>query len=381
MKKTIKFLISLSAMTSLISCGPTTSEIPEENQLVVTDLLGREVKLSKDDKDHVVCIGAGALRLYSYIGENENLVGVEDIDRDVNKNPFENISRPYYDLNKEFYKTLPSCGKGGPQNQYPEIESIIACNPTLIISEYTDKNQADMLQQKTGIPVVSVSYGNDSVFDTKIKQSIELLGTILDEKEKAEKLNQFISDSKKELKEKAESAAEAPSPLYIGCLGNWGNQDIYSTSSDYILFNVSNIPNALSSDYALVEGKIEAEKFISLNPSKIVLDSGGIGRFKDTYEKNKSIFNSMDAFKNGEIYLQMGYNVYFTNLEIALMDAYFLASIAYPTVYQNFDLEAKYNEISTAFLGVPFYDEICKKPMSYGGFQKIENIEDFFYGK
>ena len=74
----------------------------------------------------------------------------------------------------------------------------------------------------------------------------------------------------------------------------------------------------------------------------------------------------------------MPFNAYYTNLEIALMDAYFLASVAYPEQYKSRDRVAKYEEISKAFLGKSCYkDTISKAKRSYGGFQKIDNLKEF----
>lgn len=377
MKKINKSLLLLAAVLGMTACGNSSTTSEKDDSVTVTDVLGRTVKVNKDDSEKVLCLGAGALRLYSYVGDVKNLVGVEDIDRIPEANPFKDVSRPYFDLHETFFSTLPSCGKGGPQAQFPEHEKILACNPSLIITEYTDVNVVNDLQTKIGVPVIAVGYGTESVFDQKIHYSIELLGNVLDRKERADTLNQYIATCQEELKSNVANSQETPTPLYVGCLGNWGKQDIYSTSSDYVLFRASNIPNALDSSITLQEGKIEEEKFISLNPKKIVIDSAGVERFRQTFQKNRDTFMAMDAFKNNEIYLQMAFNVYYTNIEIALMDAYYLASISYPETYKDYDLTAKYNEITKSFLGVEYYEEVAAKPYSYGGYQKIENIEEF----
>lgn len=116
-----------------------------------------------------------------------------------------------------------------------------------------------------------------------------------------------------------------------------------------------------------------------MNPDKIVLDSAGLSKFKTTYESSPEEFDSLKAFSEGEIYLEMPFNAYYTNLEIALMDAYFLASVAYPDAYKDMDMDSKYDEIGNAFLGSNCYSQSIKNaPMSYGGFQKINNIKEFF---
>lgn len=368
----------------LTACGANTETTQNnsessENKVEITDLIGRTNSIAESDKERVLCIGAGALRLYSYVGDIHNIIAVEDIDRDVDANIFANVSRPYYDVNKEYFKTLPSCGKGGPQAQQAEAEKILSCRPSLIISEYADVLKADTLQSQVGVPVVVVKYGSNSVFDDNVKESLTLLGKILGKEEKAKTLNDYIASSKADLENRASNIADADkSSIYIGGLGNWGTQDIYSTSTSFPLFNVSNIKNAVTSDITLTNGKLEKEAFLSLNPDKIVLDSAGLAKFKTTYESASEEFDSLEAFANGEIYLEMPFNAYYTNLEIALMDAYFLASVAYPDAYKDMDMDKKYDEIGNAFLGSNCYSESIKNaPMSYGGFQKISNIKEF----
>lgn len=381
--------LPLLALALLTACGTNTESTSTNNSstgestaktMEITDLIGRKNTISETDKERVLCIGAGALRLYSYVGDINKIIAVEDIDRDVNANIFENVSRPYYDVNKEYFKTLPSCGKGGPQAQQAEAEKILSCRPSLIISEYADVLKADTLQSQVGVPVVVVKYGSNSVFDDNVKESLTLLGTVLGKEEKAKTLNDYIATCKTDLSTRASAIKEEDKKsIYIGGLGNWGTQDIYSTSTSFPLFNVSSIKNAVTSDITLTNGKLEKEAFVSLNPDKIVLDSAGLAKFKTTYEASPDEFDSLTAFSEGEIYLEMPFNAYYTNLEIALMDAYFLASVAYPDAYKDMNMDAKYDEIGTAFLGSNCYSQSIKNaPMSYGGFQKINNIKEFF---
>lgn len=389
----MKKQLTLSLLTLLlVGCG-TNSESkgteavkPSENKTTegektfeVTDLINRKNTIKTSDKERVLCIGAGALRLYSYIGDINNIIAVEDIDRDVNANMFADVSRPYYDINREYFKTLPSCGKGGPKAQQAEAEKILECRPTMIISEYPDVLKADTLQDQVGVPVIVLKYGSKSVFDDNINKSLTLLGKVLGKEERARKLNNYIASCKNELSSRAAAVKdEDKKSIYIGGLGNWGTQDIYSTSSSFPLFEVSNIKNAVSSSIKLENGQLDREAFLSLNPDKIVLDSAGLKKFKTTYQTESEAFSAMNAFKNNEIYLEMPFNAYYTNIEIALMDAYFLASVAYPEAYKDMDMNGKYDEIGTAFLGKACYTSHVKTAkMSYGGFQKISNIKDF----
>ena len=55
-------------------------------------------------------------------------------------------------------------------------------------------------------------------------------------------------------------------------------------------------------------------------------------------------FSGCRAFETGEVYLQMAYNAYYTNLELALANTYFGAKAIYPEAFADIDMKAKTNE-------------------------------------
>ena len=167
-----KQLFGLAAAAMLLAgCGnktPEPEEFPELKYSVemiakgggvytVTDAIGRKVDVTPGSYERVVCIGAGALRLYSYVGDIHALAGVEDIDNvnaDGRPAMFDNVARPYVLAGEEVFNELPSCGKGGPQAQTAEPEKILACNPDIVISEYEDADKENALQEELGVPVI-----------------------------------------------------------------------------------------------------------------------------------------------------------------------------------------------------------------------------------
>ena len=375
-----RFLILLLTTSFLVvACQNYKKEASSEDQITITDMVGRNVSFDRNSIKRVVCIGAGALRLYSYIGDINLIVGVEDIDRNVNQNRFAGASRPYYDANVEYFSTLPSVGLGGPAAQAAEPEKIINVDPDLIISEYEDVKKADDLQQQLNVPVLVTSYGGANVFSEQVKGSITMLGNALNKEEKAAALNKYISDCKNELQEKVKDVDEENAPsMYVGCLGNWGKQGFTTTSKQYPPFNVSKIKNVASSLLNENQGPVELEKIIEANPDKVIIDAAGAEIFKEAYKADSTTYQAIDAIKNGEMYLQMAFNAYYTNLEIALMNCYYIASIAYPSLYEGFDIATKSNEITKAFLGKEMYDSSIKNmKYSYGGYQKISDMATF----
>ncbi|MBO4781681.1 MAG: hypothetical protein J5522_04745, partial [Lachnospiraceae bacterium] len=63
----------------VIETVPDVTDTPAAT-ITVTDMIGREVEVTPGSYTRVVCIGAGALRMYTYIGSVDLLCGVEDID-------------------------------------------------------------------------------------------------------------------------------------------------------------------------------------------------------------------------------------------------------------------------------------------------------------
>ena len=89
------------------------------------------------------------------------------------------------------------------------------------------------------------------------------------------------------------------------------------------------------------------------------------------------MFDSCKAWQEGEVWLEMAYNAYYTNYEIALANTWFIASVVYPESFEDLDMTEKLDEITEMFLGEKLAEEIFACPQSFGGYQKIDT-ETFF---
>lgn len=369
------------ALGAILLTGCGTSEGGNNGQATtITDMVGRNVEVKPGSYKKIVCIGAGALRLYSYIGDVKLLSGVEDIDNytlEKRAKMFDTSARPYFLANKEMFKTLPSCGVGGPNAQAAEAEKILSCNPDIVISEYEDADKANALQKQLGVPVITVKYGYKGVFDEAIKNSLNLLGNIFKEETKATKLNKYIADQK-ELISKMTKDLKSEESVYICGLGNWGTTDHLMTVQNYEPFNVANINNVVTDLSKDGIQKIEKEKLVSLGDKidKMIIDAAAIKNIKVT-DDTKLVLNSIKAWKNNEVYLQMPYNAYYTNVETALANTWYNAKIVYADAFKDIDMKEKVNEITKAFLNKELADEIFNCPTSFGGYQKID-VATFF---
>ena len=400
-KKITALILALIMLLSLCACGSQnaatattespTAEVPAEGEvpatkpeeITITDMIGREVTVIPGSYKRVVCIGAGALRMYSYIGDVSLLCGVEDIDNttlDERPKMFDSVARPYVLAFGDTFSTLPSCGVGGPNAQAAEAEKILSCNPDIVISEYEDVDKENALQEQLGVPVITLKAGPNGVFDDAFKNTMTMLGTIFCNEEKAEKLVSFIDSEAAEIASRtADIKDEDKSGVYICGLGNWGTTNHLMTAQNYISFNIANVRNVVTDLEKDGIQAIEEEKFVALGDDMdiIIMDAAAVKNIKPLYAEDPTMFDSCKAWQDGEVYLEMAYNAYYTNYEIALINTWFIAKIVYPDLFEDIDITAKINEITEMFLGEELANAIFSCPSSFGGYQKIDTASFF----
>ena len=287
-----KVIVILLVCVLVISTCAVLLTACAEKETGITDMVGRTVNVTPGSYKKVVCIGAGALRLYSYVGDVSLLAGVEDIENETletRPKMFDKVARPYVMANKETFSTLPSCGVGGPNAQAAEAEKILSCDPDIVISEYEDVDKENALQEQLGIPVITVKYGAKGVFDKNVQDSLTLLGKIFKQEKKAKKLNEFIEKEKAEIDKRTKDIPEdQQKTAYICGLGNWGTTNQYMTAQNYEPMNVAHIKNVVTDLATDGIQKVEAEKFESLSNKAdlIIVDAAAV----------KNIANAAESF-------------------------------------------------------------------------------------
>ena len=388
MKRMAALLLALVMTLTLLGCGQVQDTTPDDastdtDTVTVTDMIGREVTVAPGSYQRVVCIGAGALRMYSYIGDTALLCGVEDIDNTTladRPKMFDGVARPYVLAYGDVFAALPSCGVGGPNAQAAEAEKILSCQPDIIISEYEDVEKADALQQQVGVPVITLRAGVDGVFAEAFPGSLRLLGQLFGREDRAEELISFIESETAELTRRTADVAEADKPgVYVCGLGNWGTTNHLMTAQSYATFRVANIRNVVNDLATDGIQPIEAEKFAALGGSMdiMLIDAAAAKNIAPLYQEDPTLLDTCKAWQDGSVYLEMAYNAYYTNYEIALANTWFAAKCVYPDLFADVDMTAKTNEITKAFLGQELAAQIFACPSSFGGYQQIDTASFF----
>ncbi|MEN6351186.1 MAG: iron ABC transporter substrate-binding protein [Syntrophomonas sp.] len=364
-KKSIALLLVICSLFVILlgGCGTKKqSTKTEAQQITVADSLGRQVTVTVPLKG-VVAVGPGSLRLYCYVNGMDKIVGVENFEK---SNP---TGRPYLYAYPDLIN-LPVIGTGGP-NSTPNAEQIVAVNPDIIlVDSNVDKAGADSLQSKTGVPVMVLSYGQQlGTFDQTAYDSINMIGKVTGQEKRAAEIVAYLEELKKDLNDRVKDIPEAEKPtVYVGGLGMKGSHGMLSTQAQYPPFTAVLAKNVADETGKSGSLSIDPEKLIEWNPDKIFLDENGFVLVKQDYEKNPAYYNSLAAVKNGELYAQMPFNYYTTNIDTALADAYYIGTVLYPEQFKDIDPAEKADEIYTFLVGKPVYSQMAT---DYGGFIKL----------
>ena len=348
-------------------CQPPAGH-SSDNTRTINDMLGREVVLP--EKIHkVVGIGPGALRLLVYMQAVDRIAGVEEIEK--------RSGRPYI-FAHPVLKHKPAIGPAFTGD--PEL--IAACNPDVIIRTYTTSGEANELQRKTGIPVVALRYVNQSQEWRVTDSALNLLGTILDRRDRSRELTNYYHSLIDTLRNKTAGMGQEDKPrVYLGGLSHRGTHGITSTSPYYEPFaftRARNVATPLRSEYPNNEGVlIDPEQIMVWNPHILFIDLAGKMLVEEDIRDRREFYTKITAFQENQVYGVHPYNWYSTNHATVLANAWFVGSVLYPGRFSDTAPKKKADEIYRFFLGRPVYDSLKSEYGGYGSVNiGIQNISD-----
>lgn len=330
--------------------------------LTVTDLAGRQVEISVPAAG-VAAIGPGALRLVCYAGAAGQVVGIEAMEQQWG------TGRPYILANPDL-TSLPVIGQGGPDST-PDPEALLNVGPDVIFAAYlVDASKADELQEKTGIPVVVLSYGQLGTFDDELMTSIDLVGRITGNRERTDEVIDYIIGCRKDLsKRTAGIAADEKPAVYAGGIGMKGTHGIESTQANFPPFTAISARNVVDETGQKGSVMIDKEKLLEWDPDFIFIDESGYQMVVDDYAGNPGFYQALKAVRDGNVYGYLPYNYYTTNVDTAISDAYYMGKVIYPEAFEDIDPAAKADEIYEFLLGKAMYEQMAR---DFGGFKQLD---------
>lgn len=338
--------------TSSSAAVPATGDDASGDMMTITDGMGRTVSVPVSP-DRVVCSGSGSLRYLTYLQGEGHVVGVDDIE--IKENIFD--ARPYALANPQF-SSLPMIGEFRGND---DPEKIVACNPQVIFKTYcTEASVADELQEKTGIPVVALQYGDLGNNRALMDQSLRLMGTVMGNDDRAEAVISYFDTLTTDLNTRTEGIAEEDRPtVFIGGVAHSGPHGFQSTEPVYPPFLFVNA-RMLDMGSQTAHADIAQEKIIEFDPDVIFVDLSTLQTTPSAIDelKDDPSYAAMTAVQEDEVYGVLPYNWYTANQGSVMADAYFIGTVLYPDAFSDVDPAEKADEIYSFLVGEPVFDEM-----------------------
>lgn len=340
MAKTLSLL--LLALTLLTGAAPAGAR-------PVADAMGRIVEVPEPQNvKRIIALGS-SMAFVTYLGAQDRVVGVEDIDKAV-------IAKPYVLCNRERFKDLPVVGKAGAV-RVPNYERIVGLSPDVVFIISTDPSEPDLLQRKLRVPVIALSQGQPAFDNEVFLASILLAGNILGREERAQNVVTGVRALATRLTAPAEHAM---AQAYLGGLSYRGNQDIKSTAADFLPFTLAGVKNLADGMGRSGHFFINKEFLLATNPPLIFIDGNGLSLIRQALDSERGYYERLTALTSGNAWLLLPHTAYFNNPEVLYINAFFMARAAYPQRYADLDPEALADEIFIFFNGRPLYEDMVR---------------------
>lgn len=371
----MKYSILLLCLLALCCCRSQSNKSTGHRR-TLTDALQRQVSLP-DTVEQIVCIRASAIRLVTYAGGAPRICGVEE--QETRDNDFTHLfAHPEL-------KTKPIIGPsmGGD----PEL--IMATQPDVIFMSTTTAGDADALQQRTGIPVFTIEYGDIGRNRQTFYSSLRAIGEVLGTTAQVDSLIRYADGQIAELGERAARADTSPT-VYVGGISYKGQKGITSTDPYYAalaFLHAHNVASAIDPAYVspITGTYIDWEQLADWDPEVIFVDAGGWPLVNEDFKSRRNVNRLLNAYCNKRVYTLWPYNNNHTNFEVMLINAWAAGKALFPAQFADVALNDKANEILTRFVGRPVADSLAN---CWGNYRNVfgeesmsENLITAKYGQ
>ena len=334
---------------------PTEPAVENETR-IITDVLGREVEIPK--VVNTCAALSSATRTITYAGGLSKVIGTSEME--MRADP----GMPFAYANKEYLASCTAISSGGSGNTYYD-EAIIELNPDVMIINTNNVETCDDFQQKFGIPVIAI-YA-DKFTSPNLTNSIRLAGEVLGTQEHAEMVASKIEEWNAELNSLTKDIPDSEKPsVYLGAVSFSGGHGFCGTYCNYaplIAINALNVADALGEKSGV---EIAMEQVIEWDPDIIFLNPGNMNLVNEEYAADPTAIDSLRAVQEGQVYAQVNFNYYSTNMELAIVDAYYAGSVIFPEAFQGIDFTAKAEEVFNVMIGTDYLSVLEENGLSFG---------------
>lgn len=305
----------------------------------------------------LVALGPGALRFVVYLDAVEDLCAIEEIER---RSP---DGRAYAFRSGEATAHLPVIGPGGA-GRLPDLEALVGVGADLAISVTLDEQQRRMLRERVGVPVLALDYGATGLLDPAVfGASLRRLGEALGRDARAEALIGAMDASVAELAQRV--GDRTPVAAYLGGVSLKGQQGLTSTQAGHPTLAWAGTENLADRTGRSGHLFLDLEQILAWDPPALFIDAAGVPAVLTEQATNPGAFRALRAVREGRVYATLPYNAYNTNVEHALINAWFIAGILTPEAFSDVEPRAKADELYRLFLRRPLYEELARSGLGF----------------
>lgn len=373
MKKLASLLLILGILLSLCACGaanqpaptaaaettaePTEEPAAEPETRIVVDGLGREIEVPAK-VETIVTLG-NASRMATYLGLADKMITVTSGDNN------DSVVMAYGYYNHDIWADLPVCSSGGYGEINPEV--IIEASPDVILCTFEEDIVAN-IEEQLGRKVVAAPQG--TLFAEGLRACA---GAYLAKPAAFQIVQKPLSHLSRNVSQTLTAAPSSladdnkPTALCAAATfrGGHGIAGVYANNAVFATVNAKDVTVGYIDAQKGVE--VDKEQVLEWNPDLIVLDASNLGLVENEYAEDPAFFESLNAVKNGELYQWPNSTSNYTNVEIPLVNAYYIGSVMFPEAFADVDFETKAEEIFRFFLGHDGYLSVLNNAgMGYG---------------
>lgn len=305
---------------------------------IVRDSLGRTVAVPAR-VDRVLSLQPEVTRIIVALGAGSSLVGRDDF-----------VAR-FDHLFPLIYPPQSGLPVVSTADGFPKLEMVMRLDPDLIFASPSEAGVPDILQKKTGKPVLAFS--SMGRFEDLIRE-ILWVGEALGRRERAEELADCLERRLESLRRLTSDVPDGRKPaVYVSFWGSFTRSPVgYEPVSAAGGRNLAD--GLLPSRLGTIATEVNLERILAWDPDIILLHGNYLPRERAvTVEDvlNDARLRSVRAVRNRNVYYTFGF-WYWWDPALALVETLMLAKLFHPQMFRDVDINREGNGIFKMFYGL-----------------------------
>ncbi|MBN2200032.1 MAG: ABC transporter substrate-binding protein [Candidatus Aminicenantes bacterium] len=304
----------------------------------VRDSLGRTVAVPAR-VERVLSLQPEVTRIIVALGAGSRLVGRDDF-----------VAR-FDHLFPLIYPSQSGLPVVSSADGFPKLETVMRLDPDLIFASPSEAGVPDILQKKTGKPVLAFS--SMGRFED-LGREILWVGEALGRRERAEELAGFLKRRLEDIRRLTDGVSDKVKPaVYVSFWGSFTRSPVgYEPVAAAGGRNLAD--GLLPSRLGTIATEVNLEKILAWDPEIILLHGNYLPRERTVTVEgvlNDPRLRSVRAVRNRKVFYTFGF-WYWWDPALALVETLMLAKLFHPETFREVDINREGNSIFKLFYGL-----------------------------